>query len=781
MHLVDGLPYGRVANRPLRPIVHIPPRKRRRIDAPEPSDIDEIEFEDENSEPLLQITGAPANAEDEDEDSEDDQDFVLDEEDDDYEDDDSDEGNDELDVDSTDADDASGSKMQGKASGTIRNVSVRFAPTSHALDPFDENTVKDVVSLSKSGTSSRDHLKALDGAARTNAGTTGTLTDKDLARTNDVTQPSAGTPESSSDDSSSDDSSSNDFSSDDSSSEGSSSEDDSSSADSSSDGSTSGSDAQFRAEVSKPPPLQKKNGRLQGSRSTQERNRRKMHGRRLRYLQSQGVLEPTARVSDLTKYDHAMLCNEVRRRLARNIPTTGILDEFRICNDQDNGASVIGHGEAAENKDLAEDDVLPEPLQDRPTAGIARGVMSPVGDSKATSDDSATPISLIRSSPVASSGPAPQQPLQAAAIPSTDTASTEANSSRVRLDVDTSRRLMFNSLGVRNPKSKEEEEQLRDRMAAKTKKTPASRSATPRVSDSTDPDFWRQKLVLTAHESHPDHPQPTTAPPFPFKQRWDEIQRRQPARTKKRKRQSDRQDEWYEDDETSVALDYDDPVEEAADNTADVEDGSAAPDLPELPSDLGALPLLTKVDCIPCAIIAFSRVECSAATSWQPRTAPVRTALVHSFENGELDLELALRDRPSIHFDDEGRRIYDKFETVLQLEDDDGGDIPDGRVCVAWTELLEARLVRPALPGAKGEEVAIASDGEKADEVEMVQDSMPPGLAPDADEEMPDATEPLALGMGVEQAAQGPLVLGSGSGSQESSAKGQAVGAADGG
>jgi hypothetical protein len=302
---------------------------------------------------------------------------------------------------------------------------------------------------------------------------------------------------------------------------------------------------------------------------------------------------------------------------------------------------------------------------------------------------------------------------------------------RARLDLAGSRRLLFGSLGVRNPKSKEEEEKLRAQLAAKPKahgKAQPSTEPEPKQQepgDSEDSDVWKSKINLTAFECWDEGIELST-PPFPFVQRWDPQQKikndRKASKGKKRKRANA---QYYDDglkiygefyaggnieDSSDAQLNYDDDHEYATvrskgddDDRAvetqlqqDIEGAASRDDLPALPADISTLPDLTFQDIKKGTVIAFKQLAVGPETGWAPVVLPFRTAIVVDFEPEErrIGLKLALRDQPlkTSKHDANGNRIYEKFE--MEHSDSESDSEEAGWVYLQYDDLIEPKLLQ---------------------------------------------------------------------------------------
>jgi hypothetical protein len=319
-------------------------------------------------------------------------------------------------------------------------------------------------------------------------------------------------------------------------------------------------------------------------------------------------------------------------------------------------------------------------------------------------------------------------------VPASENNTPQPEARRARLDLASSNRLLFNSLGVRAPKNDADRQRLQAKLAAQTTRKPVTKPTTlaAPVEESapaeeeegpTDTDAWKAKISLSAVECAPGQEEYYySTPPFPFYQRWDPSQR-----TKKRKRGSQAFDssllqrtedevdnsysEYYNEGANGDALNYGDDEDETAGAAQETDqeaataqllaESSDAADLPPLPSDLSLLPSLTDETIIPGAIITFTQFEVSAATNWTPAMSPIRTAsIIHVSETKSLGLQLAKRDIPGRKYDSQGRRLFDKFEMIVGDEEDE--DVDDGFVEVELHELIDPRLLRAAGEGEEG-------------------------------------------------------------------------------
>lgn len=323
---------------------------------------------------------------------------------------------------------------------------------------------------------------------------------------------------------------------------------------------------------------------------------------------------------------------------------------------------------------------------------------------------------------------------------------------RSRLDTASSKRLIFGSLGLRAPKSKQEEEDLRNSLSVKFKEPSNSLKdsilGTPTKPAEDDNNPWIDKIVLKAVECCYDGVDLST-PPFPFVQRWDPQQqgtfsgsrgKRSGGQSKRQKRNNSQyyqqynDYDYYEEDQENppdsqlvnpmngidlqssdgtdhAALSNGNPIQsesdsiQAAVNQQILQDTdhqsivgklSRGVDLPRLPHDLSECRILAKSSAKPEAIIAFKQMEMSEKTNWCPIISSYRTAKIDNvLEDGTLELTLAARDvqsRVKKYDPDTGERRYEKFE--MPSDNDDSADEDEGRLEISLLDMIEPKLIR---------------------------------------------------------------------------------------
>lgn len=323
---------------------------------------------------------------------------------------------------------------------------------------------------------------------------------------------------------------------------------------------------------------------------------------------------------------------------------------------------------------------------------------------------------------------------------------------RSKLDLASSRRMLFGSLGVRTPKTIEDETETREKLMKGFRPTKEPRSQglaeannlLP-VEGSEENEFWADKINLKAVECCHEGIELNT-PPFPFVQRWDPQQRGgykgfvggRSRKNKKRKRNNSHiyAPDFSHEAEYGQLLEHDQPpsaiedpkgkdavaaaekqqpatVDQANDlhgvqanakstkeKDASAQDspvGTNSEDLPMLLEDLSTCVSLTVELSLPGAIIAFKQLDMSEKTKWQPRVSEYRTAIVdHLMDNGMLRMTLAQRDRPQTQKPNDqrtGERKYSKFE-MPGFDDEEACE--DGVIELSFAELIEPKLIRSA-------------------------------------------------------------------------------------
>ncbi|KAK4104375.1 hypothetical protein N658DRAFT_521049 [Parathielavia hyrcaniae] len=260
-----------------------------------------------------------------------------------------------------------------------------------------------------------------------------------------------------------------------------------------------------------------------------------------------------------------------------------------------------------------------------------------------------------------------------------------------------------------------------------------------RPTEQADPEAWRTKIAYRAVECCQDGIE-FSEPPFPFVQRWDPQQkyfhgdRNNGGRRSKRKQQS--REELLEDGgqantkrrKYGESMEYDGDGESYANETvghgetllnydeepletqrqpeqtslqpADVDD-----DLPPLPTDISTLPALGSGEVVTGMILTWKQWLLSKATNWQPQVSALTGVVVRVLDDETLEVRLAKRDqnidRSEKVYDDDGHRVYDKFEAP-DIDDENDELAEQGYRTLDLADMVEPRVLRLA-PGAVGD------------------------------------------------------------------------------
>ena len=323
----------------------------------------------------------------------------------------------------------------------------------------------------------------------------------------------------------------------------------------------------------------------------------------------------------------------------------------------------------------------------------------------------------------------------------------QSSKPRAKVDLASSRRMLFGALGLRTPKTKEDEKALQDKLMKDVKpvkqvSTQPETSHQEEVAEAAieDDESWRDKIDLKAVECCQEGIVLST-PPFPFVQRWDPQQQRgynggkgkKGSRNNKKLKRNYQQ--FYDEEEQRIEpqgkrmksvspltmsvgemenqqIDSVQPSQAQQDESVINEQAAAGShikfagatenyeeDLPPLPEDLAGCASLAKDSAIAGTVIAFKKLDMSQETNWQPRVSDYKTAVINEVsEDGTLRMTLAHRDRPNpvISYDPEtGKRTYNKFEMPgydSQGEEEDEGD--SGGLEILFAELIEPKILR---------------------------------------------------------------------------------------
>ncbi|KAK9445181.1 transcription factor atf21 [Metarhizium brunneum] len=310
--------------------------------------------------------------------------------------------------------------------------------------------------------------------------------------------------------------------------------------------------------------------------------------------------------------------------------------------------------------------------------------------------------------------------------------SNDSAGRRARVDMGAGRRMLFGALGLKNPKSKADEERIREGLLKEVKvlhnprivQVVDSEDTEQPSEDNANPDAWQSKITYRAVECCHEG-MVLSEPPFPFVQRWDPQQQYGSMRKRKRESQAYYDDSYAEEGsvvfgEEADAIDAKsnsktkqsarrrDPfgahvngVEEAPTNGDGVGDVEVE-DLPALPEDMGSLATLEKGGAKEGMVITWKQCIMSKATQWQPVIASVTGEVLSGSSESSLEVRLALRDREHKEkvFDEKGQRVYDKFEVPDFEEDEEEAD--DGHRTIGWGEMIEPKILQATSPRTEG-------------------------------------------------------------------------------
>lgn len=497
----------------------------------------------------------------------------------------------------------------------------------------------------------------------------------------------------------------------------------------------------------------------QGSLATRARNQRRKARYKLSILKKEGILPESANIFDykewLSQEDKGASLStsepdgilEAKKKLLLEAISSGGVDVDQAIDEQRHTQNSIANGRASiEDHTEAANNGVPtnEEAQSNEASQTVKGsfVVETSEANKATLEDT----TMIDVPGVPGSQPMALDPDHThEADPSfTDkdtgvegnaveqAASTEPRR-RTRLDIASSRRLLFGSLGLRAPKTAAEEDSIRNKLMEGVKPSiqPQKDSDLPLHAESAlDDESWVDKIILRAVECC-DEGSELATPPFPFVQGWDRRrlgpnnrgnQKQKSGYGAKKRRVGRDHDYDYEDyqheleydDAIDPDIEYEDIVDQHQDRDDEMQaavdrqlmrdsnssfaDQPQVEDLPEVPTDLSPYEALTKENVEPGAVVVFKQIRMSEATNWSPIVSEYRTAIIDRIlETGRLEMTLAYRDRVNqekTYNPKTGERTYSKFEMPdVGNEDEEADD--DGRYLeMGLEEMIEPKLIK---------------------------------------------------------------------------------------
>lgn len=676
-HLYDGIPFGRPAIRaPTRPEVRIPPRKRRRLE--ESEEMMDEEQQEEPAVPLMLTEGLNGQI-GEDEDSEEDEDFQVD----------------GIELDSNPEDDSSSEDDSSDPSTSDSDLSSDASSSDSTSESEDEEPWEGFSNeTTPSGMWSKQNLS------------TGVPSPKQKTSTQKTTPSSKEAP----------------------------------SAPVDVDQTRISNDETALRFVGIP---------SEGKAETRNRNARRRDAKKLSHLKATGVLPQHTTLADMRQLGEKEGALSHGNADADAEPQVNGADA-RVSAGSNHG-SEVNNAFASNEVDMSEIASMASETVLHKRKGKSKNTNSSTSTSQELEQQRQQLVNAIASGGIDVDGadgdqneldmpeqlssrpPLKGQSKAAAMIPRSVSGAGPAGP-RAKLDLASSKRLLFNSLGVRVPKTQEEKDALQKKLAGRPKRNAAQEVHTTQTNitaSATSPsdvngitsmehasDSWRNKINLTAVECC-DEDVTLSEPPFPFHQRWDpQYNRRGKKRTssahvegvgKKRKRgghQSATEETYdkYNTDSYGDALNYDEEVEDDEywedgallngdgadeDDDADSDDG-----FPALPSDINTLPLVTEAEASVGDFITFTELTFGADTNWTPEYK-TRTAKVVGLSGGDggdgglCKFELAKRDVLAPSYDDEGNRVYSKFE--MPQEDADQDEDARLREC-KWSDLGDGKV-----------------------------------------------------------------------------------------
>ena len=314
---------------------------------------------------------------------------------------------------------------------------------------------------------------------------------------------------------------------------------------------------------------------------------------------------------------------------------------------------------------------------------------------------------------------------------------------RLKLDLASSRRMLFSALGVRTPKDKAAEEALREKLSSSVRPLKQVNSTEPpqsnkgngiQVATSEDLNSWKDKLIVSAVECERDGVK-LPPPPFPFQQGW--AKGVLGGRNRNKRHARDDYQYYHSPTEGGVVakeistLDYDEPLSIEAEQVPLEETGvlSSDEEIP-VPADFNTLQDLGREQLLRGAIVAYKELQMDHSTNYQPEVSAYKVGKIESVgSDGMIQMILAKQfwSQPSAIYDEEtGERILGKFI----LQPDDAKDNPDdGMRDLDFSNMIAPKLVKSSLVevpdsshiqglrGGHGEDAAQSPEGEHFDVV----------------------------------------------------------------
>ena len=450
---------------------------------------------------------------------------------------------------------------------------------------------------------------------------------------------------------------------------------------------------------------------FEGLKRTHSNNDRANRRKKLNLLKRQGLLPQEADFQALAKYE-----------------------EYLVRNGE-GGSLQDAHEAIAEQ---SADSTNPE------------GVAMLDRDAKAAEDRALSEVNKENVRPQMDDGAFPEEPIADAAstvpeIPGTSQIDSQSVAEpapkRARLDLASSRRMIFGSLGVRTPQTTEQEHKLREKLSQNIRQLKQAKeehassvSQTPQATTPADDDAdsWKDRLIISAVEcEEPGGVLPP--PPFPFQQGWARPNRNKRKMRDQSQYYQNRNDDYQEAEQPGAPdfprLSYDEVSLQETDGTASLKVNHVADELPS-EKEIEKLPPLEQAEILPGATIAYQELHVDASTNYEPAISPYRVGQVSSVDKdgtvyvqiGKSLLDLLVK----ANVDQEtGERIYGKFE----IANEDADEEDDGTRDISFSSMIKPKLVKPSsvqvpnsshAPVLRGGEAPVSSMN---DEIAMVPES----------------------------------------------------------
>jgi hypothetical protein len=408
---------------------------------------------------------------------------------------------------------------------------------------------------------------------------------------------------------------------------------------------------------------------FQGSMRTKNNNNRAKRKKTLVMLKQQGLLHEDANFKDLAQYEATQAAKDaqgqIQTELENAVSTTSIEPVI-----QESGVAVHEAMSEEGKENVEPRHALAPPQQEK--------LSVPTEDATEMPETSQVGV---------------QTPM-------------EPSPKRQRLDVASTRRLVFGSLGLRTPKTPEESQKLRDKLAnnirqSSQRKLEADVSPLPVVLQSTtdeNDEAWRDRLIISAVECEGDGGV-LPPPPFPFQQGWLK-------RNKNRRKQRDESQFYDKGGEGGrgnhsdgfapdvSTLNYDE-VPGQSESLKVVASATKASTSFIDEAATARLPVLQQTEIVAGATVAYKELQMDASTSYQPEVSSYRIGQISRVDNdGTIHLKLTDDTIRALS----ARRLRagqgENKPATFVLADQDNNEHDDGLREIDASAMLEPRLVK---------------------------------------------------------------------------------------